>query len=133
LDNQVDPIGLPIHLGLEWGAHFELWPHALPQGSPKVVCELGISIQHNVFGEAMMLGHVHKEQPSCLWGNGTKCAILLNWSTTTMIASNPFDGGKLTMKSMDTLSRGPLRIGNWRTPNSLKDSNVSPKLKTVEE
>jgi hypothetical protein len=36
-----------------------------------------------------------------------KCAILLNRSTTTMIASNPFDGGKLTMKSMDTLSHGP--------------------------
>jgi len=43
---------------------------------------------------------------------GMKCAILLNQSTTTMIASNPFDGGKLTMKSMDTFSRGPLGIGN---------------------
>jgi hypothetical protein len=41
-----------------------------------------------------------------------KCAILLNQSTTTMIASNLFDGGKLTMKSMDKLSHGPLRIGN---------------------
>jgi hypothetical protein len=29
-----------------------------------------------------------------------------------MITSNPFDGGKLTMKSMDTLSHDPLRIGN---------------------
>jgi len=43
---------------------------------------------------------------------GMMCAILLNQSTTTMIASNPFDGGKLTMKSMDTLSHGPLGIGN---------------------
>jgi hypothetical protein len=42
---------------------------------------------------------------------GMKCAILLNRSTTTMIASNPFDGGKLTMKSMDTLSHDPLGIG----------------------
>jgi hypothetical protein len=29
---------------------------------------------------------------------------------TTMIASNSLDGGKLTMKSMDTLSHGPLGI-----------------------
>jgi hypothetical protein len=43
---------------------------------------------------------------------GMKCAILLNQSTTTMIASNPFDGGKLTMKSMDTLSHNLLGIGN---------------------
>jgi hypothetical protein len=43
---------------------------------------------------------------------GMNCAILLNRSTTTMIASNPFDGGKLTMKSMDTLSHGPLRTRN---------------------
>jgi hypothetical protein len=41
---------------------------------------------------------------------GMKCAILLNRSITTMMASKPFDGGKLTMKSMDTLSHGPLGI-----------------------
>jgi hypothetical protein len=29
-----------------------------------------------------------------------------------MIASNPLDGGKLTMKSMDTLSHDPLGIAN---------------------
>jgi hypothetical protein len=39
---------------------------------------------------------------------------LLNRSTTTMIASNPFDGGKLTMKSIDTLSHDPLKIYNDR-------------------
>jgi hypothetical protein len=37
---------------------------------------------------------------------GMKYAILLSRSTTTMIASNPLDGGKFTMKSMDTLSHG---------------------------
>jgi hypothetical protein len=45
---------------------------------------------------------------------GMKCAILLNQSTTTMMASKPLDGGKLTMKSMDTLSHDPSRIGNGR-------------------
>jgi len=40
-----------------------------------------------------------------------KCAILLNRSTTTIMASNPLNGGKLTMKSMDTLSHGPSGIG----------------------
>jgi hypothetical protein len=40
-----------------------------------------------------------------------KCTILLNRSTTTMMASNPLDGGKLTMKSMDTLSHDPSGIG----------------------
>jgi hypothetical protein len=42
---------------------------------------------------------------------GMKCAILLNQSTTTMMASKPLDGGKLTMKSMDTLSHGLSGIG----------------------
>jgi hypothetical protein len=42
---------------------------------------------------------------------GMKCAILLNQSTTTMMTSKPLDGGKLTMKSMDTLSHGPSGIG----------------------
>jgi hypothetical protein len=40
-----------------------------------------------------------------------KCAILLNRSTTTMMASNPLEGGKFTMKSIDTLSHGPSGIG----------------------
>ncbi len=49
------------------------------------------------------------EEPSVSWVValslvGMKCVILLNRSTTTMIASKPLDGGKLTMKSMDTLS-----------------------------
>jgi hypothetical protein len=34
---------------------------------------------------------------------GMKCAILLNQSSTTIMASTPLDGGKFTMKSMDTL------------------------------
>jgi hypothetical protein len=45
---------------------------------------------------------------------GMKCAISYNRLTTTMIALNPLDGGKFTMKSMDTLSQGPLGIGNGR-------------------
>jgi hypothetical protein len=43
---------------------------------------------------------------------GMKCAILLNQSTTTMMALKPLDGGKPTMKSMDTFSHGLLGIGN---------------------
>jgi hypothetical protein len=43
---------------------------------------------------------------------GMKSAILLNQSTTTKMASKPLDGGKLTMKSMDTLSHGPSGMGN---------------------
>jgi hypothetical protein len=31
-----------------------------------------------------------------------------------MMASKPLDGGKLTMKSMDTLSHNPSKIGNGR-------------------
>jgi hypothetical protein len=45
---------------------------------------------------------------------GMKSTILLNQSTTTMMASKPLDGGKLTMKFMDTLSHGPLGISNGR-------------------
>jgi hypothetical protein len=55
---------------------------------------------------------------------GMKCAILLNQSTTTMIASNPFDGGKLTMKSMDTLSHGPLEIDNGHNNHAYLLLNV---------
>jgi hypothetical protein len=42
---------------------------------------------------------------------GMKCAILLNRSTTTMMALKSLDGDKLTMKSMDTFSHGPSGIG----------------------
>jgi len=45
---------------------------------------------------------------------GMKCAILLNRLTTTMMASKPLEGGKFTMKSMDTLSHGPSGMGNGR-------------------
>jgi len=45
---------------------------------------------------------------------GMKCAILLNQPTTTMIASNPLDGGKLTMKSMDTFSHSLSKTDNGR-------------------
>jgi hypothetical protein len=67
----------------------------------------------------MMLEHVREKQPTYLLGRGTilvgrKCVILLNRSTTTMMASKPLDGGKLTMKSMDTLSHSPSGIGNGR-------------------
>jgi hypothetical protein len=84
LDHQVHPLSLSIGLGSKCGAHLELRPHVLPQGSPKLACELWVSIRHNVLGEAMMF------------------------------ESNPLDGGKLTMKSIDTLSHGPSGIGNGR-------------------
>jgi hypothetical protein len=71
LDNQVHPLSLPIRLGSEWGVHLDLWLHALPQGLPKLTCELGISIRHNVLGEAMMLEHMHEKQPSRFLGHGT--------------------------------------------------------------
>jgi len=45
---------------------------------------------------------------------GMKCAILLTRSTIAMIGSNTLDGGKLTMKSMDTFSHGPLGIDSGR-------------------
>ncbi len=119
LDNQIHLFDLSIHLRLKRGAHLELQSHALLQGSPKLAGELWVSIRHNVLGEAMMLEHVREEQPFRFWAValslvGMKCAILLNRSTTTMITSNPLDGGKLTMKSMDTFSHGPLGIDNGR-------------------
>jgi hypothetical protein len=43
---------------------------------------------------------------------GMKCGILLIQSTITMITSNPLDGGKFTMKSMDKISHGPSGIGS---------------------
>jgi len=43
---------------------------------------------------------------------GMKFAMLLNQFTTTMITSNPFDGGKFTMKSTYTLSHGLSSVGN---------------------
>jgi len=43
---------------------------------------------------------------------GMKCAILLNQFTTTMITLNSLDGGKLTMKSMDTFFHNLSRISN---------------------
>jgi hypothetical protein len=81
---------------------------------PKLVCELEILIQHNALGRPWCLNTCVKNNLPVFWAMalslvGMKCAMLLNWSTTTMIASNPLD--KLTMKSMDTFSHGPLGIG----------------------
>ncbi len=73
MDNQVHSLGLSISLGSASGAHLELQPHALPQGSLKLACELWVSIRHNVLWEAMMLKHVREEQPSHLLG---RCIIL---------------------------------------------------------
>jgi hypothetical protein len=65
----------------------------------------------------MMLEHVGEEQPSRLLGRGTffggnEVCHLAKPTHRTMIASNPLDGGKLTMKSMDILSHGPSGMGN---------------------
>jgi hypothetical protein len=43
----------------------------LPRGLPKLACELWVSIQHNVLGEAMMFEHMGEKQPSRLLGCGT--------------------------------------------------------------
>ncbi len=64
-----------------------------------------------------MLEHMCEKQPSCLLGHGTFLGGNEVWHFTksinhTMIASNPLDGGKFTMKSMDTLSHGPSGIDN---------------------
>jgi hypothetical protein len=55
---------------------------------------------------------------------GTKCVILLNRSTTTMIASISLDGGKITMKFMDTSSHGMLGIDNGRNNHACFLLNV---------
>ncbi len=71
LDHQVHPLDLSIRLGSKWGVHLELWPHALPQGSLKLACELRVSVRDNVLWEATMFEHVGEEQPSRLLGRGT--------------------------------------------------------------
>ncbi len=63
-----------------------------------------------------MLENVGEEQPPRLLSRGfilcgNEVCHLAKSITTTTMASNPFEGGKLTMKSMDTLSHGPLGIG----------------------
>jgi hypothetical protein len=63
LDRQVDPLRLSIGLGAERNAHFEFRPHSLPQGSPKLTCELWVSIQHYVLWKTMVLKNVGEEQP----------------------------------------------------------------------
>jgi len=55
----------------------------------------------------MVLEDMCEKQPTYLLGHGlilcgNEMCILLNQSATTMMASNPLDGGKLTMKSMAT-------------------------------
>ncbi len=115
LDHQVDPLSLSISLGAEGSAHLELRPHSLPKGLPKFTCKLWVSVRDYVLWKTMMLENMCEEQSSRPWAVassfvGMKCAILLNRSTTTMMASKPLDGGKFTMKSMDTFSHGPWGI-----------------------
>ncbi len=66
-----------------------------------------------------MLEHVGEEQPSRLLGRGT----ILGGNEVCHLAKSihhhhdhikTLDGGKLVMKSMDTLSHGPSGMGNGR-------------------
>jgi len=63
LDHQVHPLNLTIGLGAERSDHLEFRPHSLPWGSPKLVCELWVSIQDYVLWKAMMLENMCEEQP----------------------------------------------------------------------
>ncbi len=63
-----------------------------------------------------MLKNMCEDQPTRLLGHG----FILNGNEMCHLTksihhyhdgSKPFDGGKLTMKSMDTLSHGPSGIG----------------------
>jgi hypothetical protein len=67
----------------------------------------------------MMLEHVREEEPSCLLGHG----IFFSGNEVCHLAKSihhrhdrikSLNGGKLTMKSMDTFSHGPLGINNSR-------------------
>jgi hypothetical protein len=55
---------------MERSAHLEFRPHVLPQGSPKLACELWVSIQNYVLWEAMVLEDVGEEQPPRLLSRG---------------------------------------------------------------
>jgi hypothetical protein len=70
LDHQVHPIGLSIDLRAKRSAHLEFRPHTLPQGSPKLACELWVSIRNYVFWEAMVLENMCEEQPTYLLRRG---------------------------------------------------------------
>ncbi len=64
-----------------------------------------------------MLEHVREEQPTCFLGRGTIFGEDEMCHFPKSIHHHhdgikTLDGGKLTMKSMDTLSHGPLRIGD---------------------
>ncbi len=64
---------------MERNAHLEFRPHTLPQGSPKLTCELWVSIRNYVLWvsirnyvlwEAMVLEDMCEEQPTYLLGHG---------------------------------------------------------------
>ncbi len=92
-------------------------PMRFHRGRQNLLVNFGFRSDTMSFGRPWCLNTCVKNNLPVSWAValslvGMKCAILLNRSTTTMIASNPLDGGKLTMKSMDTLSHSPSGIGN---------------------
>ncbi len=56
--------------GAEGNAHLELRPHSFPQGSPKLTCELWVSIQDYVLWKAMMFKYMCEEQPASFLDRG---------------------------------------------------------------
>jgi len=70
LDHQIDPLSLSIDLGAERSVHLEFQPYTLPQGSPKLACELWVSIRNYVLWGATVLENMCEEQPSYLLGHG---------------------------------------------------------------
>ncbi len=61
LDHQVHLLGLSIGLGAERSTHLEFRPHTLPQGSPKLACELWVPIRNYVLWKAMVLKDMCEE------------------------------------------------------------------------
>ena len=116
LQNQVPSFRLPIGLSPKGRAHFELRVQFLPKRTPETTCKLRIPIRNDAFLHPVVLFCIpwcfntlskYNRPTSCpvaVSRVGTKCAILLTLSTTTMMESNPLDSGRWVMKSIETLS-----------------------------
>ena len=127
LQNQIHSFRLPIGLRPKGRAHFELRPNFFQSARQKRLVNFGSLSELMFFYIPWCFTTLSKyNRPiSCAVAVsrvGTKCAILLTLSTTTMMESNPLDSGRWVMKSIETLFQHLVGMGNGlNNPASLRN------------
>ena len=113
LQNLINPFRLSICLRMKCRRKLDFYLQDLEQRLPKLGDKLRSSIRYNVIWKSMISIELSMKSFAVsslmiVFLQGTKWAIFENRSTTTQMQSKVFDGGRSTMKSIETEDHGCL-------------------------